>query len=69
MLISIKVKPNSKEFKIEKIDESNWIVHVRSEPEKNKANIEIIKEISKIYGNCKIVKGLKSKKKVIEIIQ
>jgi len=39
-----------------------------SEPLKNnKANIQIIKELTKRYGSCKIIKGLTSNKKLIEI--
>ena len=66
MIINIKVKTNQKKFSIEKKD-NVWLISVTAPPERNKANIEIIKELSKIYGSARIVSGLKSNKKVIEI--
>ena len=66
MIVQVKVKPNSKEFKIDE-KEGHWIVHLRSAPEQNKANLELSKEITKKYGKCRILKGAKSKNKIIEI--
>ena len=66
MIIKAKIKTNSKEFKIIK-KKNEWIIYVKSKPEQNKANLEIIKEISKKYERCKIIKGLKSKNKLLEI--
>ncbi|MCD6476551.1 MAG: DUF167 domain-containing protein [Candidatus Aenigmarchaeota archaeon] len=66
MIIKIKVKTNSDKFKIIK-HRDYWLVYVKSKPEQNKANIEIIKQFSKIYGKCRILKGLKSNNKLIEI--
>ena len=66
MIIQAKVKTNSKEFKIEN-KKDLWVIYVKSKPEQNKANLEIIKELSKIYGNCKIVRGQKSSKKTLRI--
>ena len=67
MIIEVKVKPNSSKFKIE-FKNGNFLIFCKSTPEKNQANIEIIKEIKKIFEkDVKIVKGFKSKNKVIEI--
>ena len=66
MIITAKVKTNQKKFSTEKKGDV-WIISVRSPPEKNRANVEIIRELSKIYGNARIVSGLKSNKKAIEI--
>ncbi|MEM5793210.1 MAG: DUF167 domain-containing protein [Candidatus Aenigmatarchaeota archaeon] len=67
MLIEIKVKPNSSFFKIIKSDKI--VIQCRSKPEGNKANEEIIKELKKLTKReVKIVKGLKTKNKVIEIV-
>jgi len=66
LIISAKVHANSKEFKIEKKGDVLEI-YVRSPPEDNKANLEIIKELTKKYGSCRIIRGAKSKKKVLEI--
>ncbi len=66
MLITAKVKTRQNRFSIDKKGDI-WVISVTSQPEKNKANIEIIRELSKIYGNARIISGLKSGKKVIEI--
>lgn len=72
MKIHIKVKFENRKEKIEKIDNENYIVFVKSEPEKGKANKEIIKNLVKYFkkdiSDIKIISGLKSRKKIIEII-
>lgn len=65
MIIKVKIKPNSKEFKIKEGD--IWEISLKSQPENNKANVELIKEMTKRYGKCKIVSGKTSKNKIIEI--
>ncbi len=67
VLISIFVKPNSPQFKIE-LDGEEIVVYATEEPEKGKVNKEIIKETSKRLG-CKveIVSGFTSKQKVLLI--
>lgn len=66
MKITVRVHPNSKEFKIIKKSE---VLHVYlTQPaDKNKANMELIKEFSKKYGSCRIIKGKTSKTKILEI--
>jgi uncharacterized protein (TIGR00251 family) len=68
MIINIKVKPNSKEQKIEE-DESGLIVKVKSPATNNKANTEMIKLLKKHFNakNIRIKNGFKSHKKKIEI--
>ncbi len=66
MLVAVKVHPNSKEFRIEKRGEGLevWL----TEPaERGKANAELIKELTKRFGSCRIVSGLSSKKKTLEM--
>lgn len=65
MIINAKVKPNSEKFEIR--EGSVWTISLKSPAENNKANIELIKEMTKRYGKCKIIKGTKSKSKVLEI--
>ena len=47
-------------------------IGIRSKPKKGKANLEIIEKLSKNLGvsssRIKIISGLKSKNKIIEII-
>jgi hypothetical protein len=66
MIIEVKVKPNSPKFSINIKDKI--IIHCKSPPEKNKANLEIIKELRKLFKkDIEIISGLKSKNKKILI--
>lgn len=69
--LSIIVKPNSNENKIISFDENKKALKVliKAPAENNKANIEVIKYFSKLTGkNIKIIKGLKSKNKMLKLI-
>ena len=69
MRIKIKVKPNSGRQEIEKISEEEYRVFLKSSPEDNKANNELIKLLKKQFKrDIKIVSGLSSRKKVIELL-
>ncbi len=66
----ILVKTNAEENKISGYDaEKNvWKIEVCAVPEKNKANIGIIKFLTKQFGRrVRIVSGLKSKEKICEV--
>lgn len=65
------VKTNARENRIECFDASRnaYIVHIRAKPEDNKANIEIIRFLSKrLKKKVRISSGLKSREKIIEIM-
>jgi uncharacterized protein len=69
--IFIKAKPNSKEEKVQKIDEINYTVSVTEPPIKGKAN-EAIRNALAVYfkiasSRVKIVSGFSSRSKVVEI--
>ncbi|MGC9058435.1 MAG: DUF167 domain-containing protein [Candidatus Nanoarchaeia archaeon] len=53
--------------------ESENLVYVKAAAEKNKANIELIKTLAKYYkvssSQVRIIKGLCSREKIIEIIK
>jgi uncharacterized protein YggU (UPF0235/DUF167 family) len=70
MKFKIKVNPNSPEDKVEQKSASLLDIDVKDKPEKNKANIKVLKLISKYLkqpvSNIKL-KGLKSKIKFVEI--
>lgn len=72
MKISIKVKTNAKENKVEKMEGLNYIVKVKTAPIEGKANEAIIKALSEFFGipksNITIKSGLTSKQKIVEII-
>lgn len=72
MKINVKAKPNSREEKVDKIDENNYMVSVKEMPEKGKAN-EAIRNALAVYfkiasSRVKIISGYSSRNKIIEII-
>jgi uncharacterized protein len=72
MKIFVKAKPNSREEKIEKINDLNYIVSVKEPPIKGKAN-EAIRNALAVYfkvasSSIKIISGFSSRNKIIEII-
>lgn len=70
MILKIKTIPNSSQSKIEKISENEYKACVKSPPENNKANIELInllaKELSIPAKSIKI-KNPSSRNKIIKI--
>lgn len=71
MNISVKVKPNSKEEKIEKISDSEFLLWVKSAPKENKANQAAVALLSEYFDIPKtriaIIRGQKSKNKIVSI--
>jgi len=68
MQIKIKVKPNSAEQEIKKINDENYEVKLKSSAKDNKANIELIKLLKKYFkSRIKIKSGLKSRNKIVEV--
>ena len=66
-LVTLKVKPNSNKNEILERGEV-WKVNIKSPPQDNKANIELIKFLRKeLKKQVRIVRGFKSKEKVVEI--
>lgn len=65
MIIRVNVKTGQKKFYVEKGDV--WNISVKSPPERGMANAEIIRELSKLYEDTRILKGIKSKKKLIRL--
>lgn len=71
MKIFVKVKPNSIEDKIEKIDDLNYLVFVKERPVENKANLSLIKILAKYFGVSSknvSIKNPTSRKKIIELL-
>ena len=70
MIIHVKVRPNSHEEIIEKIDENNYSISLREKAEDGKANSRLInilaKEFKVSFRNI-IIKNPKSTKKIIEV--
>ncbi|MCK4553021.1 DUF167 domain-containing protein [Candidatus Pacearchaeota archaeon] len=67
MKIKIKVKPNSGKQEIIKKD-NFYLIKLKSPPENNKANIELLKLLKKYFGKeVRIKRGFTSKNKIVEI--
>jgi uncharacterized protein (TIGR00251 family) len=71
MDISVSIVPNSKEPGIIKVSENNYKIRVDAPASKNKANkrlIEILAEHFKVSkSSISIIKGLKSRNKIVRI--
>lgn len=71
MKITVKVKPKSKQQKIEKKEDGVWIVKLKSPPLDGKANEELItliaQECNVKKSQVTIKSGLSSQNKIIEI--
>jgi len=66
MKISVKVKTGCKKQDI--IEGGALKVNLKSQPENNKANLELVKVLSKYFKKkVKIVKGFTSKNKIVEV--
>jgi uncharacterized protein (TIGR00251 family) len=69
MKINIRVRPNSGRSEIEKIGDS-YVAYLKSLPENNKANIELVKLLRKHFkcSEVRISSGKTGQRKVIEIL-
>ena len=66
MIVEVSVVPKAGRFRIEK--NSRIKVYLKSPPEGNRANLELVNEFGKLFGNpVKILSGAKSKKKKIQL--
>ena len=69
--IEITVKPNSSQEKIEATGENALTIYLRSKPHDGAANADLIKLLSKYYKvpktTIKILRGAKSRKKLVEL--
>lgn len=65
MIVNAKIKTGQRHFEIQKGE--IWAISVKAQPKNNQANFEIIKELSKTYKKVRIIRGLKSSRKIIEL--
>jgi uncharacterized protein (TIGR00251 family) len=67
MIVEVAVVPKSGRFELS-LKDGKLKAYLKSPPEKNKANLELAKELSKLLGcQATIVSGAKSRRKVLEI--
>ncbi len=71
MKIFVKVKPKSKKEEINEIDKNHFVIKIKEIPQGGKANLALVKILAKYFkiplSKVKIISGLKSKNKVLEI--
>jgi uncharacterized protein (TIGR00251 family) len=66
MIITAKVTTNAKKFAI--VAKGEILLVSLTEPaESNRANAELVKGMAKRFGSCKILRGLKSRTKTLEL--
>ncbi|VVB78430.1 putative ACR, YggU family [uncultured archaeon] len=69
MILKVKVYPSSGREEIIKISNDEYKVYLKKPAEDNKANIELLKLFKKKFKKpARISKGLKSRDKIVEII-
>lgn len=70
-IISVKVKPNSKQQRVTQADDGSFTIHLKSPPVDGKANAELIQLLAKTFAVPKsairIKTGASSKSKLVEI--
>jgi uncharacterized protein len=73
MLVSVRVKPNSKKPRIERAEDGTLVAYLRSPPVEGKANQELIARLAERFGipksRVRIKSGLASKTKLVEVDQ
>jgi uncharacterized protein YggU (UPF0235/DUF167 family) len=66
VLVSVRVHPSSPEFKL--LLKGDILYVWLTEPaEANKANQQLVKELSRIFGSCRLLRGASSRSKLIEL--
>ena len=72
MKIYIKTKPNARENKVTKIDETHYAVAVKALPKEGEANSAVVRVLAEYLGIAKsrlsIKSGKTGKQKVIEVL-
>ena len=72
-IISVKVKPNSKQQRVTQAEDGSFTVQLKSPPVDGKANAELIQLLAKNFGVPKsairIKTGAGAKNKLVEIDQ
>lgn len=71
MKIYIKTKPQAKEAKVEKIDDTHFVVSVKEPPEKGKANEGVRRALAEYFNvsrsSVEILAGHTARNKIVKI--
>ena len=62
------VKPNARQTRILSEENNVLRIAVAAPPEKNKANLVLVKFLSKKFGRVRLVSGFNSRVKVFELV-
>lgn len=69
MIIHVVVKPDSGQESVDRLGGEEYLVRLKKPAIDNKANLELLKVLRKHFkAEVRIVKGKRSKKKIIEVI-
>lgn len=72
MKIFVKVKPQARVEKVEKVNENGFVLQVKAPPKEGRANQEAVELLSEYFhvakSRIKIIKGHKSRNKIMEIL-
>jgi len=72
MRITVKIKPNSKEEKVEALSAVEFSARIKAPPREGKANEALIELLAEYFGIAKgrisIVRGHKGREKIVDII-
>jgi len=71
MNIFVKVKPKAREEKVEKLDNTYYVIYTKELPEQGKANRGVVRLLSKYFSisqsKIMIISGQKSRTKIVDI--
>ena len=71
MIVHVKVKPSSNKQEIESFGNDRYLIYLKSSPEDDRANIELINMLSKYFGipvgRIRIKTGRHDNNKTIEL--
>lgn len=70
MYLKIKVVPNSKIEKVERIKDNSWRIWVKAPAEYNRANTRVLELVRESFPNqsVRIISGHRSPSKIVSII-
>ena len=72
MRIFVTAKPRAKEERVEKIDETHFVVAVTEPPVEGRANGAIVRALAEHFGvssqNVRIVSGHTSRQKIVDVL-
>lgn len=72
MRVFVKAKPRSREERVEKIDDTHFVVFVKEPPVQGRANVAITKALAEYIGvpasSVRLISGFSSKEKMFEVL-